>query len=215
MPPFYQFIFGRGKCAETDIKFSIEFDDFIELKAALDSGEELIDGIGLDHYQYLNYKSIFPGDQYDAILHKSNDIAVGFMVANMKAESINLIKCLETQAIMRKCSIDKEILDSLNHEDEFVQFEQVSRTVGSFYGKEISFALLISGATLAALIIIYALIDYFILDRCCKDRAKSHPGNNNDKNSKNSREFIKPSENENIDELNLKMISVMNGAENM
>ena len=165
--------------------FSVEYRNFFSLKEALDEDNTEIDGICIDHYQYLHYLKVFPRDEYKIVLHASHGIAVGILVSGAIVEDnaseiaggpawtqqvLPIIDCLTRHALLAKLTLDQELIGSLNHSAEINEIEPPSKTVEAFFGKEVLY-MLVGGALLLCLtLIIYGLIDEFIIRKFAEIR---------------------------------------------
>ena len=187
----------------------LEFENFFALKDALEEDESELDGIVLDHYQYLHYLQIFPMEDYNIILHASHAIAVGFLIsakagftngndsvdmgmdiahgAPVTHQTVPIIDCLTRHALLAKLTLDKELIESLNHTEEVSHIETRSRTVETLFGEEMLFILVAGAAVLAIILLIYGIVDQFIIRKFIakqktgnRSKAKNNFENEND-----------------------------------
>ena len=141
------------------------------LKAMLDSPNGGLQGIGVDHYQYIHCKRHFPEPRYKIVLHSSNAVLVGLMISSstngtlaadgsIVHKSNPIVKCLTRHAMLERMTIGEQIISSLNHTHNLHQKPKGTSTINTFFGEEIIYGLIASGLILSLIIITYGIIDH-------------------------------------------------------
>ena len=134
------------------------------LQAALDEEGSTIQGIAVDHYQFMHYKSLFNEANYSVKLKASPPVAVGILISVISNQIENhtiLVNCLSRQAILGKIELGEELMSSLNHSTE-VKAEITNYKVNEFFGKNYMIPLAFATIILLVVLIIYAFLDQFI-----------------------------------------------------
>ena len=145
----------------------VAFSNFTTLVDAFRKQDGL-NGIAVDHFQYLHSKALFPEDVYGVDFHASSPVTVGILLSSEDPsfplfEGTPLQQCLYRQAVFGMWTLEDEIMAALNHSLEFLNEPTVHLTSANFFGKGFSLFLFIITTILAIILLIYGVIDEFLI----------------------------------------------------
>ena len=141
----------------------------------------MIDGIAVDHYQFFHYKTYFPSDSYEIYLHTSAPVTVGVLFAPTRNSSVvsrptALHQCLYHQSAFGMWALEDEIIEFLSHSSK-IHVEKDDITADSLFGANFKLYIYISSSILICLLLVYGLIDQFLIRKVLCHKKGESPGN--------------------------------------
>ena len=126
-----------------------------------------IDGIAVDHYQFLHYKKYFPSQSYKIYMHTSAPVTVGVLFSEENDSWLGCVssafrQCLHQQAAFGMSTLENDIISFLNHSWK-IPDQKLDKTADAIFDANFRRFIYIAASILVGLLVSFGILDHFLI----------------------------------------------------